>query len=71
MTKSNQESAIQEAQVEARFECVLIKKNEWINTQLAARIMAFILAAMLSGCASAPLEFLPQSCEITNCGGVA
>jgi hypothetical protein len=67
MTK-NQESAIQEAQCEATWKCVEVKKNELINTQFAVRIMAFILAAMLTGCASSQPDFLPQSCEITNCG---
>ena len=58
------------AQAEARLAWVIIKEKELINVQFAARIMAFILAAMLTGCASSQPDFLPQSCEITNCGNV-
>ena len=71
MEKLEQELRIEAAQSDAAQNLVTRIRHDLINTRLAARIMAFLLAAtVLSGCASSAAEFLPQSCAITNCGDV-
>lgn len=71
MEKLEQEFAIEEEQEHASRSPTARMRHDLINTRLAARIMAFLLAAtVLSGCASSAAEFAPQSCEITNCGDV-
>lgn len=71
MEKLEQELRIQEEHEHASSNLVTRIRHDLINTRLAARIMAFLLAAtVLSGCAFSAAEFAPQSCEITNCGDV-